>query len=211
MYIFSKNLMLQTTSEINKQAFASAEALQAMLQVGDAIKINDGTGEDIYRYTAYPINTTKSGKFTYTSNILKIQEKAGKTIYYCNFNVPTNEVSLSGSVHFSAYKNNNTILYVAPNEKDGVVYDSSLTALNPQPTFEVATLLNYTAQLDALDPTLINGTGTISLEGLKTSGSIWTSNELSSQQSYGYVYTGYRNINKSTNCGIVPVFEIPVN
>lgn len=78
-------------------------------------------------------------------------------------------------------------------------------------TFEVATLLNYTAQLDALDPTLINGTGTISLEGLKTNGSIWTSNELSSQKSYGYDYTGYRNMSKGTNCGIVPVFEIPVN
>lgn len=147
MYIFSKNLMLQTTSEINKQAFASADALQAMLQVGDAIKINDGMGEDIYRYTAYPINTTKSGKFTYTSNILKIQEKAGKTIYYCNFNVPTNEVSLSGSVHFSAYKNNNTILYVAPNEKDGVVYDSSLTALNPQPTYEEGGVIHTGANL----------------------------------------------------------------
>lgn len=136
MYIFSKNLLLQSLHTQGKEIFASDEALQAMLEVGSAIKINDGMGEDIYRYTAYPITTTKTGDFTYTSYISKIKNKHGDTIYYADFDVPTNSVTLEGNVHYYAYKNGDSILYVAPNEKDGVVYDSNLTALNPQPTYE---------------------------------------------------------------------------
>ena len=138
MQIYSRHLLLATEQlEQLRKVYASEEALQAALDIGNAIKINDGMGEDLYRYTAYPISTTKSGDFTYTSRIKKIKTKDNETFYYASFNVPTNTVSLDGVEHYSAYTNNGNTLLVVPNSTGGTVYDTNLVALDPQPTVVV--------------------------------------------------------------------------
>ena len=85
-------------SSPGKIIFASEEALEEMLSIGDTIKINDGMGVSQYRYTAYPSDTTVVGEFTYTSTIIKVKEEEGSIVYYSNFEVPTNVVEISSNV-----------------------------------------------------------------------------------------------------------------
>lgn len=77
--------------------------------------------------------------------------------------------------------------------------------------YEVSKIADFRTQLDALDPTLVDGTGTISLASLTASGKgMWTSNEYDSQYAFAYT-TSLTSIGKSNNMTSVSVFEIPVN
>lgn len=162
MNIWSRNLLL-ATQQAGKQTrvYASEEALQAALDIGSAIKINDGMGEDPYRYTAYPFSTTKSGNFTYTSRINKIKTNNNETFYYASFNVPTNAVEIQSDISDSiittfgdqdnanvtinvdqnqngaAYKNSNEqIIYIG---EDNKVYNNLKQYILPQPSKEFVT------------------------------------------------------------------------
>lgn len=76
---------------------ASAEALAIPLQIGDAIKLNDGMGINEFAWNAYPTNTTTKGEFTIDSSINSIEEIEGNTIYNAEIDVPTNETTISVS------------------------------------------------------------------------------------------------------------------
>lgn len=106
-------------------------------------------------------------------------------------------------------------------EVDGVNYTPQLPN-----AYELSLIKQFNTQLDALDPTLIDGTGTIPLFSPSAANYsyVWSSNESSTISSNGtaiaytkfgegasgwYLSTGYKT--EESNHYIYPIFEIPVN
>jgi len=157
MYIWSKNLLIQTIPSVrNILAYASDEAIAASLAVGDSIKINDGMGISSYQYTAYPTSTSEIGNFTYDGTISEIEQIGDNTIYKTLFEVPTSKIT------FNINESNSTLTTYGDQENAEVTInvdqnnatiesstslETSLSLITGYRSCEFDSLNNYTVKL----------------------------------------------------------------